>query len=104
MPNRPLEPRAALEAAIEALAAGRHGDPFSLLGPHRETAGGRRAIVIRACQPTAREVFVVRPDGGDVDMTRRHRAGVFEAVFFDEREVFDYRLRVTYFDGRSADV
>ena len=24
------------EAAIEALAQGRHGDPFALLGPHRE--------------------------------------------------------------------
>jgi hypothetical protein len=24
------------EAAIEALAEGRHGDPFALLGPHRD--------------------------------------------------------------------
>jgi hypothetical protein len=24
------------EAAIEALVCGRHGDPFALLGPHRE--------------------------------------------------------------------
>ena len=28
------------EAAIEALAQGRHGDPFALLGPHREASTG----------------------------------------------------------------
>ena len=32
------------EAAIEALVQGRNGDPFALLGPHREGEGwaGRR--------------------------------------------------------------
>ena len=38
------------EAAIEALAQGRHGDPFALLGPHREGEGW----VIRALLPRAR--------------------------------------------------
>ena len=38
------------EAAIEALAQGRHGDPFALLGPHREGEGW----VIRALLPGRR--------------------------------------------------
>ena len=38
------------EAAIEALAQGRHGDPFALLGPHREG----EHWVVRAILPGGR--------------------------------------------------
>ena len=40
------------EAAIEALAQGRHGDPFALLGPQREG----EQWVVRALLPGARAV------------------------------------------------
>ena len=42
-------------SAYAELIAGRHGDPFSILGPHR--AGER--TVIRTFQPGARRVVVV---------------------------------------------
>ncbi len=47
------------EAAIEALVLGRHGDPFALLGPHRQGEGW----VIRALLPGARAVTALARSG-----------------------------------------
>ena len=49
----------ALGPAFAALADGRHGDPFALLGPHAER--GRR--VVRALFPGAHGVTVIAADG-----------------------------------------
>ena len=57
--------------AIEALVQGRHGDPFSLLGPHGGT--------VRAFLPGAEEAQIVT-QGGAAPMTRVHPEGVFEAA------------------------
>ena len=51
------------EAAIEALAEGRHGDPFALLGPHREGEGW----LIRALLPRARAVTALAGWSGQRD-------------------------------------
>jgi 1,4-alpha-glucan branching enzyme len=52
-----FDPRAGLETgAIRAVVEGRHGDPFSVLGPHA-AADGR--TVVRAFLPNARSVQVV---------------------------------------------
>ncbi|MFI4994515.1 MAG: 1,4-alpha-glucan branching protein GlgB [Hyphomicrobiales bacterium] len=48
------------EKTVEALVEGRHGDPFSVLGPH-PTLGGR---IIRAFLPGAKSVDVVARGGG----------------------------------------
>jgi 1,4-alpha-glucan branching enzyme len=87
-------------STLDALAAARHGDPFSVLGPHVE----RGRVTIRAYLPAAESISVVRAKSEPVAMTKLHPAGVFEAVFDDEREVPDYRLRVRYPGGRSTDV
>jgi 1,4-alpha-glucan branching enzyme len=41
--------------AIRALVTGKHGDPFSVLGPHAEADG---ALAVRVCLPDARAVAV----------------------------------------------
>lgn len=46
-------------ATLEAIASGRHGDPFSFLGPHK--AGDSR--VVRCFQPGASEVGLIGADG-----------------------------------------
>jgi len=43
---------------LQALATGRHRDPFRVLGPHAEPGG----IVVRAVHPGARAVDVVDPE------------------------------------------
>jgi 1,4-alpha-glucan branching enzyme len=84
--------RTATHGALEALATGRHSDPFSILGPHLEN--GR--LVIRALLPHAERVSVRLTGGVDVEMAPRHRAGIYEAIIPDATAIPDYRLRVTY--------
>ena len=60
--------------ARDALAAGRHGDPFAVLGPHR--AGGRR--LLRSLQPQADRVELIDRDGKPVaEFERSDSAGLF---------------------------
>ena len=80
-------------AALEALAAARHDDPFGVLGMH-ECDG---ALVVRAVLPEATAVEVIdRASGRRVaKLVQRHPAGVFEAPIPRRRRRFEYRLRVT---------
>ena len=81
-------------AALEALAAARHDDPFGVLGMH-ECDG---ALVVRAVLPEATAVEVIdRASGRRVaKLVQRHPAGVFEAPIPRRRRRFEYRLRVTW--------
>jgi 1,4-alpha-glucan branching enzyme len=93
----------AADLDAEAIVAGRHGDPFAYLGPHWLEEG--RGVVIRTVQPAAAWVEVVRPPTGETTrLSRRHPQGVFEGVFLGATEVFDYRLRVHYRDGRTVEL
>ena len=80
---------------FELLLGGRHWDPFSVLGPHVTGKGDRRLVSIRAIQPRAREVHVLRDAAGGeqrTPMARVHPGGVFEAQFPGDRQIFPYRL------------
>jgi 1,4-alpha-glucan branching enzyme len=83
---------------IDAIVAGVHHDPHSVLGAHPGPGG----TTIRALRPLARSVTVVLPDGGRVPMTHVHE-GVFSARLpgLDD-EVPDYRLAVSYEDGSET--
>ncbi|MBK1660154.1 1,4-alpha-glucan branching protein GlgB [Paracraurococcus ruber] len=76
-----------MNQAFDALAAGRHGDPFSLLGPHGEE--------VCTFQPGARGVTVLARDGGEElgRLERVHPAGIFAGRV--ARQV-PYRLRVDW--------
>jgi len=78
---------------IDALVAGRHADPFSVLGP--QLRDGR--LWLRAFLPGAVTVQAVSDTGGVVDL-RPLRAGVFEAQadpgFLPAR--VGYRLRIQW--------
>jgi 1,4-alpha-glucan branching enzyme len=65
-------------SAIEALAQGRHGDPFAILGPH-ET---ERGIEVRTLHPAATCVELLDRDSGDVltRLDRVHPAGVWAGL------------------------
>ncbi|MBP2684089.1 MAG: glgB, partial [Deltaproteobacteria bacterium] len=79
---------------LELLVGARHWDPFSVLGPHVVEEGGKSFVSIRAIQPRAREVQVVRDNGATrrATMTRVHPDGVFEAQFPRDPGIFPYRL------------
>ncbi|NNE62430.1 MAG: 1,4-alpha-glucan branching enzyme, partial [Woeseia sp.] len=75
---------------FNALAEGRHGDPFSILGPHRDET--RR--VVRSLQPQASKVELIdRLNTVRGEFTKIHAGGLFEADL--PIRLRRYRLRVT---------
>ncbi len=76
-------------AAIEALVAGRHGDPFAILGPHRTD----ERTSIRVFAPTAHEVQVIDSDQRVLgSLEKVHDAGLFVGTI-DTPVDAAYRLR-----------
>jgi 1,4-alpha-glucan branching enzyme len=76
-------------AAIEALAAGRHGDPFAILGPHRSADG----LSIRVFAPDADAVDAIG-EGGErlATLEKIHNAGFFVGLI-GAPAAARYRLR-----------
>jgi len=85
---------------VDALLAARHGDPFSVLGPHPESDG---QVWVRALLPGAQSVEVVAATGGKPAemLARRDPAGLFEGPIGSTR--VPYRLRVLWADGNRDD-
>ncbi len=83
-----------VDAALEALAEGRHRDPFAVLGPHR--VDSEKVVVVRAIHPAALGVDLRVVETGQLHpMTRRPSDGVFELRLPGDR-IPDYRLRIAY--------
>jgi 1,4-alpha-glucan branching enzyme len=77
------------EDRLEALEAGREGDPFAVLGPHPYGSG----VLVRAFYPGARAVDVVDENGRIIARGELVRAaGIFEAYVVAMPA--HYRLRV----------
>jgi len=85
---------------VDALLAARHGDPFSVLGPHPESDG---QTWLRALLPGAQSVEVITAAGGKpvAPLARRDAAGLFEGPIGSTR--LPYRLRVLWADGNRHD-
>ena len=81
---------------IERLASGRHGDPFSVLGPHLEASGERH---VRAFEPGARQLVAVA-QGREWRLSAHGDSGVFEGPV---PGVGAYRLRAVWADGMSGE-
>jgi len=74
---------------IDLLVEGRHGDPHTILGPHRQSDG----VVVRVLRPLAESVTVIV---GETRVPLQHEhAGVWSGVVPGD-EVPDYRLEVAY--------
>ena len=79
------------QGAIAALAEGRHGDPFAVLGPH-DTAEGR---VVRAVLPGAHDVTLIDSAGATL-APMRSANGMFEGTLPAPQP---YRLRIDWGGG-----
>jgi 1,4-alpha-glucan branching enzyme len=85
---------------IERLLALEHPDPHSILGAHP----GREGVTVRAFRPGARDVSVVSDGSGAWRMAKVAAAGLFEVTIREQRQVFPYRLRAQYPDGRVVTI
>ncbi|MBX5176231.1 1,4-alpha-glucan branching protein GlgB [Rhizobium lentis] len=82
--------------ALWALIEGRHGDPFSILGPHE--SGGM--TIVRVYMPGAEGVDLIEAASGRVvtPFSIAHPAGLFAAAMGSR---MPYRLRITWPDGEQ---
>ncbi len=88
----------AVRDQLDALIAGRHSNPFSVLGVHE--SGGRR--IVRTLQPHAAGVTLIDAKGELLaPMERVHEHGIF-AAFMPPR-IRHYRLRIDL-PGGSYDI
>ena len=86
---------AAMDAAtIRAIAEGRHGDPFAVLGPHARDDG---RTVVRAFLPDALGARLVSADGRTRADFRHVDAGLWEAAAKDLG--WPYRIAVDWPNG-----
>ncbi|MDX2427256.1 MAG: 1,4-alpha-glucan branching protein GlgB [Xanthomonadales bacterium] len=87
------------KSTLNALAGGRHGNPFSLYGLHRE--GGKR--IVRTIQPQADTVALLLDGVEDpVPMQRVQPDGIFEVEMPPRKR--HYRFRITQANGNSWEV
>jgi 1,4-alpha-glucan branching enzyme len=87
------------KSTLNALVGGRHGNPFSLYGIHRE--GDVR--IVRTFQPQARSLGLLVDGVSDpLPMQRVHPDGIFEAELPARKR--RYRLRITNAQGDSWDI
>jgi 1,4-alpha-glucan branching enzyme len=83
---------------FDALANGRHDNPFAVLGVHK-IVGGR---IVRTMQPAATSVELIGADGRVLaTMERVHEKGIFSAML--PPRIRRYRFRVRTENGASAE-
>ena len=91
------------DSEIELLRGARHGDPFSVLGPHR---GPDQRMWLRVFLPGAAEVVALAADGATplAALASRHHDGFFEAALpaATDNAAPDYRLKVTWHGGAES--
>ncbi len=79
------------KAEMEAVINGNHGNVFSVLGIHKDK--GSKEIFIRAYDPHAASIEVIKTDGSSLGyMTKLDDRGFFQ-INFGAVESFDYRFR-----------
>ena len=84
---------------LQAIVDGRHDNPFSILGPHRER--GKR--VVRVFLPNASSVELIDKNGRQLGATERvHPGGIFSGPLAGR--VRHYKLRVTDEAGMATEI
>src|SRR3954453_17465355 len=79
------------QGELDQLVRGEHGDPHRLLGVHGTT--------VRAFRPGAKEMAILLPEGGRVEMGEIHSGGVFEGELPSAEDAGRYRLLAEYGTG-----
>ncbi|HEX8136815.1 MAG TPA: 1,4-alpha-glucan branching protein GlgB [Pyrinomonadaceae bacterium] len=74
----------------------KHPNPHSVLGIHLRPDG----VIVRAYRPDAERVLLQVGRERPREMIKSHPAGFFELLLTDRREIFPYRLKVSYPGGR----
>ena len=91
------------DSAVKSLLAGRHLDPFAVLGLHADDSG---RLWLRSFLPGAESVQVVDAATGNkiCALAQRDPAGLFESAIPRRRKRFDYRLLIRWHSGAETEL
>lgn len=96
------------ETSVRNLISGKYlGDPFAVLGMHdSKNAEGDTFIFIRTVQPQAKQVDVIKTQTNEIVGTMRtvHSDGLFQLDLTNQKDFFDYKLRITLHNGVSYEM
>lgn len=88
---------------MQKIVYGDHHDPFAVLGMHTIALEGKKAIVVRAFTPEAREIKIV--DLGEQEkkyaMSKVDPLGFFDLLLIDRDTPFPYVLEITDYLGAT---
>ncbi len=96
-------PSTANVADVQRIVAGEHGDPFSVLGPHKVVVDSKERLAVRIFVPGAAAVSVVDGAGEAVEASPVHKEGFFEALLEPGERWKAYRVRARTGDGHQWD-
>ena len=107
-PAKDTQRDASLDAQIDAMLAGRHADPFALLGPHPVSTPAGQRWVIRFFRPGAADALVLLHGVSEpVHANRLRPEGFFEATlpdtYRDKPDPSAYRIRYRSGYGETAE-
>ena len=93
-----------LKEQIKLILNAKHWDPFSTLGMHIIEKDGKKVIAVRAFLPEAQTVRIVDIKANkSYQMEKIHKAGFFEAICTDKKDIFLYRISIKSIDGTTAE-
>lgn len=82
---------------ISSIIKGECRDPHAFLGMHAVgSAGQQKNIAVRVYHPTARLVELIdTANGSFYPLAEKYGNGIYEIIFPDRAELFEYKLRIT---------
>ncbi|MEW6003009.1 MAG: 1,4-alpha-glucan branching enzyme, partial [Nitrospirota bacterium] len=93
-----------LKKQIKLIINADHWDPFQLLGIHIIDLEGKKVAAVRAFLPEAERASVLDlKTMKSYQMAKIHKAGFFEVLIGDRKEVFPYRISVKSLDGTKSE-
>src|SRR4030042_3071557 len=93
-----------LKAQIKLIINADHRDPFEVLGNHIIDQESGRLVAVRAFLPEASEAWVVDVKTKKLHpMEKIHKAGFFQAIFPEKKDVFSYRIRMKSLKGTVSE-
>jgi len=93
-----------LKDHVKLIVNANHWDPFQVLGNHIIAKERTKAVAIRAFLPEAEETWVVETRTKKLfPMQKIHKAGFFEAIITEKKDIFPYRIRIKSYDGAISE-
>ncbi|MFZ3137867.1 MAG: 1,4-alpha-glucan branching protein GlgB [Thermodesulfovibrionales bacterium] len=93
-----------LKDQIKLIVNANHWDPFQVLGNHIIVKERSKAVAVRTFLPEAEETWVVETKTKKLfPMQKIHKAGFFEVIITEKKDIFPYRIRIKSYDGAISE-